>query len=325
MLLVGCSTPTPSAHREPACRQTDVPIRWYVPRLDRAVLDRWCATVGSPAVDTIGDSTTTVPPDSLVVVSWNVHAGGGNLEQLVSDLRHGRLTHGRPVEDFVLLIQEALRITDSLPPVRSGEVPERIYAVDEQDSTRSEIVAAARRLGLAYAYVPSMRNGPVNEDRGNAIVASVPLSHLVAIELPVERQRRVTIAANVRMSDTVLTVASVHLENRSNHLLRSFGAGRLRQALAIMRVLPKSAPAVVGGDMNTWFALEAESSLHLMRQWFPRTPSTEVGATYETVGVGRTVDHVFFRLPRGWRVTYRRINSDYGSDHLPVIGVVSAR
>jgi hypothetical protein len=41
-----------------------------------------------------------------------------------------------------------------------------------------------------------MRNGGVDEDRGNAILATLPLRDVAAIELPLVRERRVAVAAS---------------------------------------------------------------------------------------------------------------------------------
>ena len=49
-------------------------------------------------------------------------------------------------------------------------------------------------------YAPSMRNGESaggGEDRGNAIVSTLPLADPTVIELPLERQRRVVVAASI--------------------------------------------------------------------------------------------------------------------------------
>ena len=34
----------------------------------------------------------------------------------------------------------------------------------------------------------------------------------------------------------------------------------------------------------------------------------------------REVDHLFFRLPDGWKVRYRVTEAGYGSDHRPLLG-----
>lgn len=326
LLVAACSPPEPELNREPACRHTGhgAALTWTIPVKDRVLLDAWCATVGPPVIRLAGDSTTTTRPDSVVVIAWNVHIGGGNLEALVRDLRQGRFTNGEPVQHFVVLLQEALRIADTLPTVSPGEVPDRVVDVNEGDGTRSDVVRTAATLGLALVYVPSMRNGATHaEDRGNAILSSLPLSRPFAVELPFERQRRVSVGASIQLADTTILVTSVHFENRSRELLNSFGGGRLRQATAMVRALPTDAPVILGGDLNTWFLRDAELTLRLLQRNFPSTPSIEIGATYSLFGLGRTTDHLFFRLPRDWHATFRRINDMYGSDHYPVIGVAA--
>ena len=92
--------------------------------------------------------------------------------------------------------------------------------------------------GLHAFYVPSMRNGEkTREDRGNAILSTLPLSDPVILELPHERQRRVAAGVRVEGVDAdgepfSLRFLSVHLENRSRFraFRRSFGRGRARQA-----------------------------------------------------------------------------------------------
>ena len=77
----------------------------------RSLLNAWCAAVGPALFGGWAD-----PPvgrvDSIAVVAWNVHVGGGDLRRLVDDLRAGRLTDGRPVDHYVLLLQEAFRKDD---------------------------------------------------------------------------------------------------------------------------------------------------------------------------------------------------------------------
>ena len=56
-----------------------------------------------------------------------------------------------------------------------------------------DVVAFAREAGLSLFYLPSMRNGlgaeDGKEDRGNAILSTLPLTELRALELPFVRQR----------------------------------------------------------------------------------------------------------------------------------------
>ena len=139
-------------------------------------------------------------------------------------------------------------------------------------------------------YVPSMRNGAkAFEDRGNAIVSTEPLHTPFAVELPLERQRRVAVGAgiDVRTPNGLdrLDVLSAHLEPLSSPAsLWIFKSPRPRQVLALLHVLRTSRPSegwrssgsVLGGDFNTIQAgadEEAYPSLGLVAKSAERGPS----------------------------------------------------
>lgn len=311
------------------------PVTWRRtadPR-DTLVLDGWCAGVGPALIAGPTDSAGAGDGsgDSLVVVTWNVHVGGGDLVRFVEDLRGGVIT-GRPVESFVLLLQEAHR-ADSIVPLqaRRGFYPPRIL---ERPLTgeRLDVVQAAAALGLHLLYVPSMRNGigaKPAEDRGNAILSTLPLADAEAIELPYESQRRVAVAATVHAigadgAPWSLRVVSAHLDNRSagDRFLGTFGGGRVRQARALADAIGDPA-AVVGADLNTWSAGFLEAAVPLLRASFPQSPISSA-TTYPAARgfLSRKLDHFLVRLPEGWEATVRRVDDRYGSDHYPLIGAV---
>ena len=163
----------------------------------------WCKAVGSPVFLEPSVKETKLSIDKLTLVSWNVHVGSGDIVQFINDLQKGNLTDGEPVEHFVMLLQEAYR-QDSSVPVNippSAKVGNNIHVPTPRGS-RVDIITIARKHGLGLFYVPSMRNGRqentnVPEDRGNAILSTIPISHPMAIELPLERQRRTSLAANI--------------------------------------------------------------------------------------------------------------------------------
>src|SRR5438876_8287860 len=164
-MAAGCLEPrryasTPQA--PPACRAgitaegRPAPVEWTVTESgDRHVLDDWCRTCG-PAV--VIQPAQVQPPhfaDELIIASWNVDVGGGDLDALLDRL--GDAAHGeRPV---VVLLQEAYRDGPALPPLHAGApVPHRIAPAPPAGARRS-VVDVARRRGLSLFYVPSMRNG----------------------------------------------------------------------------------------------------------------------------------------------------------------------
>lgn len=269
--------------------------------------------------------------DEVAVVSWNVHVGGGDLTRLVADLRNGRLTAGSPPAAFVLLLQEVHRSGDEVLTAPNGGA----IHTEPPSGERLDITSVAAALGLHGAYAPSVANGrPAGgeppEDRGVAIVSSHPLGGVEVFELPRERQRRVVIVATVRGAGTdarpwSLRVASAHLENRASwgRVFDSFGAARGRQARALVQALGPG-PVVLGADLNTWAPSILEPAFGVLGEHFPDSPwSAE--PTFTLAGVARSLDHLLFRLPGAGSPTISVVDDRYGSDHAPVVGVVTLR
>src|SRR5215831_7914380 len=145
-------------------------VRWIrtAPSGERASIDRWCAGVGPPVrIATVRRSE--VFTGRFAIVTWNMHVGGGNLEQFVTDLHQGRLTGGAPIDDFVLLLQEVYRAAADVPSAdRAGMQWASSEGTPAASGVREDIGAGASRLGLDAIYVPSMRNGDpaaTDEDR----------------------------------------------------------------------------------------------------------------------------------------------------------------
>jgi endonuclease/exonuclease/phosphatase family metal-dependent hydrolase len=227
----------------------------------------------------------------LAVVTWNAHDGRGDLPRLIDDLSSGRIT-GAPPRDYVLLLQEAVEGVEDL----------------------------ARRRGLSVFHVPVFAG--MEPTSGTAILSTRPLEDTRTIDLPVERQHRVAAAATIAIAGERLFVVSAHLENRLD-LLRGgpFGdRARGRQAEALVDALPPDGDGIVGGDMNTMLGPN-EPALRVLLERFPDTPG---GRSEPTFRDRLVLDHVFFDLPAGWRGVRRVVRERYGSDHHPVLGVVSA-
>lgn len=322
------SAPPVSAKWEPTCAASTMPgIRWVrVSSLkERASLDRWCAGVGLP-VRVEGPRRTDPRSGSLAIVSWNTHIGAGDLDAFVADLRSGRWTRD-PVDEFVLLLQEAYRAGDV--PAPAGVAWASAEAAVGLAKPRVEVTRAAERLGLWAIYIPSMRNGrpgATSEDRGNAILSTLPLSGLTAIELPLERQRRVAIAATITVQpagapEQAVRIVCTHFTNMvMHHLWLLSETGRQRQAQALAQTLPKEGPLVVGGDLNAWFGFHDGAYRELARGMSHAMPEDR----RPTFGPLR-LDHLLFRLPDGWRAEVRRADSKYGSDHYPLVASIDAR
>jgi endonuclease/exonuclease/phosphatase family metal-dependent hydrolase len=304
-------------------------LRPDAPR-ERELGSAWCETVGEPVYVASPDRRLeTAPGDSLVILSWNMNVGGGDLGSLIDrelGLRCAGSARGvtsREAPPFVLLVQEAHRESRHLPAApASALIPPTI---DPDEASSLDIVELADACGLSLVYVPSMRNGPdsgarPHEDKGNAVLSNLPLASPVAVDLPFETYRRVAVGAEIDVGGARLRVISVHFDVSALpfRLLLTGNQTRARQASGLIDALDAmdaerlaDAGTLVGGDMNSWSP--RESAVRLMRRAFPDSPPDD-GVT--TRGVFPT-DHVFFRSgsdylrPSGYRV----LGSSYGSDH----------
>jgi endonuclease/exonuclease/phosphatase family metal-dependent hydrolase len=348
LLVTGCA----GAFRERApgavraeCRSApeESAVAWLLPAAERPELDVWCAAVGPPVLAAParagiahGGGAGDAGIDSLLVVTWNVNVGGAEIRRLVADVRSGRLTGG-PVTDFALLLQEAYRAGPGVPVrERGAAAPSRIHGQPAAED-RTSIDALAAELGLHLVYVPSMANGAavpagyaggLREDRGNAILSTLPLTDVLALELPLKRQRRVAIAANVRGSTRdgsawSLQLTSVHLENR-----RSVGDGvvgltgaaaRERQMQWLLEQLPAARKAVLAGDLNSWTRGAEEGAVLRALSRFQQTAPLPSGPTHVSHVIFRErLDYIFARVPGGGMSAYQRAPARYGSDHYPL-------
>ncbi|MGE3513493.1 MAG: endonuclease/exonuclease/phosphatase family protein, partial [Vicinamibacterales bacterium] len=307
------------------------PYRWTAPSTagERQKLDAWCESAGPPVIaDPPAVSSATPvrqesPANELVVVTWNVHAGTGDVAELVSRLRGGTFTKGRPVTRFVLLLQEAMRSGTAVPTVVAAGVKSPRAA--GRGGPQSDIVTVARELGLFLFYVPSMRNGSpsdTDQDRGNAILSTDALTEFTAIELPFERQRRVAVAATLSGDGGVgagwrLRVVSAHLESTvpaSRLWVLAHGA-RVRQAKALVDAIGAIPAVVLSGDFNTWFGF-SDPAYRAIDAAIPGAAERERRPTY---GPFFRLDHVFARVPDEWTVAASRLPDRLGSDHYPIL------
>ena len=292
-------------------------IAWLSPTQtrDAQAIARWRAAVGSPLIAN-ADAPAEGVADGLTVVTWNVALDGGDVRRVVRELQAQQ--PGRPL---VLLLQEAFRSGDDVP-----EAPDGAFAGYLGRSKRErEVDDVARALGFSVYYVPSMRNGgagPRREDRGNAVLSSLPLTSLGAIELPFENQRRVAAVARVAGRTTsgtpwTLRLVSAHLDNLASARHGWIGTefSRARQARGLRDAVAGEEPIVLAGDFNTWFGFSDRVYIETARA-FPQTRIVDSRRTFR--GLLR-LDHVFVRLAPQWSAETRRAESSFGSDHYPLI------
>jgi endonuclease/exonuclease/phosphatase family metal-dependent hydrolase len=288
----GCATGRPvalSSLSARPCATAGDGVSWVGPGAvtDRRHLARACAEVGPPVLLLNPPAThatdpahaTDAPYATFAFASWNLHEGRGDIARLLA---------------------------------RFGDAPV-ILAV--QEATRLRTPELARTLGLSLAYVPSMPNGAQGrDDRGAAILSTLPLRDVVAIELPWVYQRRVAVMATIDVTvagrATPLRVVSVHLDNRP---------GRKSQAESLARWLKAvsgdGGETIIAGDLNSWFG----SSEETVRAIADVVPRVEECAGRPTFRFGRRLDHLFTTLAPRVRAGCRVLSETLLSDHHPIV------
>lgn len=343
IVCVSCST---ARHPHHGASSSDAPsicregtpgssVRWIDASTgdDQTTNEAWCRSVGGWVVADHLPRKSTAPIDSLLIVTWNTYIGGGDLVPFVEDLRAGRLTSGIAPSHFILLLQEVYRASPDVPrEIPDGVTLPRGYDHVPPSGERMDILSNADRLGLWVFYVPSMRNGdpderPMQEDRGNAILATMPLDDLTAIVLPFEKYRRVALAATAMVMTSTgeterIRICNVHFDNRARfpRYLQSAGVGRYRQAKALLPYISE-APGVLGGDFNTWAPSPLETAVPFLREVYTQ-PDELLDKPTAVVPIipDRRIDYILFNLPADMWGEYSRVEERYGSDHYALLG-----
>ena len=312
---------------------------WYLPEAkggqDR--LNDWCRTVGPPVVSPEPTANFGGLPsgDTLTVVSWNVDVGGGDVAafletelRLACDGSSSRLASG--ADHFVLLVQEAFRRSNEIPETPSGATIPRAVVEDERPGERLDAVEVAARCGLSLVYVAAARNGSEpndgkREDKGVAILSTLPLGDVFFVELPYEAARRVAAMATVRdESGRRLRLANLHLISAAgpSRALTTGNGSRLRQGLAVSDAVDQAEAGgepistLLAGDFNTWS--DRETTLRRLREQFPDSPPPLEEGTHGAF----PTDHILFRSGSEGVVlrenSYVRLEERYYSDHHPI-------
>jgi endonuclease/exonuclease/phosphatase family metal-dependent hydrolase len=314
-LSAGCAAREPVSIKmlyNPPCAAASG-VGWAGPDFDedRARLSAWCQAVGPVVVNDADPSPVEISRAGLTVVSWNQHEDYGDLERLLNS--YIRKT---PV---IVLLQEVARMSDGVPLEAPAivRVPRRI---NPEGQMKQDIEAIAEKFHLSLAYLPSMPNGlRTREDRGCAILSTLPLSNVMGIELPWVAQRRVAVMATVTAlrngEPWFLRVMSVHLDNRS---------GRTGQAAAVAAFLarPESSaglPTVIGGDLNTLYGIQDQAVTEFDRI-APLVHECGSQATFRfRYWFGLRLDHLFTTLPLQDRAGCVVEPERFGSDHHPIV------
>lgn len=300
-------------------------VTWLRWNEKQDILNRWCESVGPPVFATGAERQGAI--SHLLVVSWNVHVGGADLDELMAKAL-GPLSSSDT--GLVILVQEAFRsgvdVPESLP--RDLDMPSSI----RPRRPTPDIVGLAEKLGMFVAYVPSMRNGSATaiesrEDRGNAILSTEPLSDVRAIELPFGRQRRVAVAATVTPGASTfgaIRVVTTHFDTNGDRVDQA-------KALAERMDLLLDLPIVLGGDLNSRRGFKDRAVTTITRRIALESCGTQRTSRWPWrldiplfFLIGR-VDFMLSTLDTSVPRTCQTLSHAYDSDHLPIVLDVSPR
>jgi endonuclease/exonuclease/phosphatase family metal-dependent hydrolase len=206
---------------------------------------------------------------------------------VVTRIRNGDFAPlgAEPGLPLVVLVQEAYRSDSSIPTLQEGRVGRVLVAGLGQ---QQDVVHAAHALGMNLRYAPSMRNGPTQSDRGNAILSTLPLHTAHAIELPLVLQRRVAVTSVVLLGTRRIQLISAHLDPRGPPGHKWLGAaGRAHQAQHLLDAV-KDDTAIMGADLNLGRG-RYEPAWRLL---------LEAGFTFGVPASAPAWRHTFHALPR---------------------------
>jgi len=184
----------------------------------------------------------------------------------------------------------------------------------------------AESLGMYYAWAaPPATKGDEEEETGVELLSPYRLSDVKRIVLPHKGpggRLRVALGATIKLGKTSLRVYSVHSETR---ISTSKKLAQFRAVLDDLAHFPKSMPAVIMGDLNSWEDATVQGVRKLFTDEGFSTPFPDNEKTFKR-------DLVFFdlKLKLDWIWLRGLTSRSYGidrsltvSDHFPLWTEVS--
>ena len=238
-------------------------------------------------------------PDKITVVSYNIRwRTGAELEQIASWLKSKHAT--------VIALQEVDR-------------------AKQRTNKTNNARALAESLGMFYAWAaPPANNEGQEEETGVALLSAYPLADVTPMILPHKGpgRWRAAIGATIKVGKTSVRVYSVHSETRM-----TLGQKRdqYRAAIDDLARFPKSMPAIVMGDFNSWEPATVDAVRKLFAQENFSTPFPDDESTFKRNAV---VFDVTLKLDWIWLrgLTAKSYDIDRAltvSDHFPLRTEVS--
>lgn len=259
-----------------------------------------------PAVDLLETgqpsklSAPSVVPSDITLVSYNIRwRTGAELNQIAAWLKNKNA--------LIIALQEVDRARERTRKTNNAR-------------------NLAESLGMYYAWTaPPATKDDQEEETGVELLSPYPLTDVQRIVLPHKGpggRLRVALGATIKLGKTSLRVYSVHSETR---ISTSKKLDQFRAVLEDLARFPKSMPAVVMGDLNSW----EDSTVKGVRKLFTdegfSTPFPDNEKTFK-----RDIVVFDLKLKLDWIWLRGLTSSSYGidrsltvSDHFPLWTVVS--
>jgi endonuclease/exonuclease/phosphatase family metal-dependent hydrolase len=243
--------------------------------------------------------TAPANQDEMTVVSYNIRwRTGAELEQIASWLKSKHA--------LVITLQEVDRAKQ-----RTGKT--------------NNARALAESLGMFYAWAaPPGAKENQEEETGVELLSAYPLSDVTPIILPHKGpgRWRAAVGATIKIGKTSIRVYSIHSETR---MTLGQKLDQYRAAMDDLARFPKSTPAIVSGDFNSWEPATVEAVRKLFTQEKFSTPFPDDEMTFKRSAVVFDID-----LKLDWIWLRGLTAKSYGidrtlkvSDHYPLWTEVS--
>jgi len=217
------------------------------------------SSVDDPLLE-VGKSPRTNAPTTVIkelrIVTYNIRwRAGDQLKQIANWLKEK--------QPAVIALQEVDRARKR---------------TDKTNTAR----ALAEQLGMFYAWAaPPPVKATDEEETGVELLSPYPISDVARIVLPNQGpggRSRVALGATIKVGKMDVRVYSVPAENR---LSESKKVEQLNAVLADLARLPKSTPAIVMGDFNTWEPAMVDRARELFTKAGFTTPFPDGRATFQ--------------------------------------------
>lgn len=238
-------------------------------------------------------------PTEIKIISYNIRwRSGKELEQIIEWLKN------KDAPPSIIGLQEVDRAKQRTAKTNNARV-------------------LAESLGVYYAWAapPLPNNSKGNEEEtGVELLSPYPLTEFKRIVLPHEGpggRWRVALGATIRIGKTSLRVYSVHSETR---IPVSQKIDQLRAVLDDLARFPKTMPAIVMGDFNSWELPTIEGVRRLFESSGFTTPFADDLPTFlrraVVINVELKLDWIWLRglTAQGYRID-RTLTV---SDHFPL-------